>query len=348
MIKKILLSLLFTSSIGTLQAAPQGNFFMKQPQHIFVNNRILAKVNGNAISVIDVMKKMDMFFYKDFPQYANSVEARFEFYKVSWERVLQELIEKELIKADAKEVNLPISQGDIRQEMETLFGPNIIVNLDRAGLSYDEANEMIKEDLLIKRMIMARVNSKVMRNITPKMIRDYYIEWAKENEKPDEWSYYVISIRGNDSEANAKIANKAHDLLVSTNLSLDQLTERLPTDETVKCTVSKEFKHTPSQASSDYKAILEKLKPQTYSQPIAQKSRASNSEVYRIFFLKEAIEGGAPPFSQVENKLKDVLTGKEMQTENIAYLNRLHDHFKIHMEDIKKEIPDDFKPFTIK
>ncbi len=348
MIKKIFFILLITSSIGSLQAAPARNLFMKQPQHILVNNRILAKVNGNAISVIDVMKKMDLFFYRDFPQYANSVEARFEFYKVSWERVLQELIEKELIKADAKEVNLPISQGDIRQEMESLFGPNIIINLDKAGLSYDEATEMIKEDLLIRRMVMARVNAKVMRTVTPKLIRDYYVEWAIENAKPDEWTYHVISIRGKDSKANAKVANKAYDLLVSSNVPLEQLTENLPEDESVKCSVSKEFQHAPDQVSSAYKTILDKLEPQTYSQPIAQKSRASNSEVYRIFFLKEAIEGGAPSFPTVENKLKDILTSREMQKENLAYLTRLHDHFKVHMEDIKNDIPNDFQPFTIK
>src|SRR5262245_8170025 len=92
---------------------------------IIINNRILAKVNGKAISAFDVMKKMDMLFYRQYPEYTAIPQARLQFYQVSWKRVLQELIDKELILADAEESKLQVSAGDIRQEMELLLGPNI-------------------------------------------------------------------------------------------------------------------------------------------------------------------------------------------------------------------------------
>ena len=36
----------------------------EEPENIIVHNRILAKVNGKTISVIDVMKKMDLFLQR--------------------------------------------------------------------------------------------------------------------------------------------------------------------------------------------------------------------------------------------------------------------------------------------
>jgi hypothetical protein len=349
MIKNILYSTLIISvSASQLVAASPNNFFLSQPKHIFVNNRILAKVNGEPISVIDVMKKMDMVFYREFPQYANSEEARFQFYEISWKRVLQELIDKELIKADAAEVKLPITQGDIRQEIENMFGPNIIANLDKAGLSYEEASAMIKEDILIKRMMAGRVNSKVIRSVTPVMVRDFYKTWAKENEKPDQLVYQVISVRGKDKESCEAIANTVHLLLKDKAIPIAQLKGHLSDEESECCSISDEYTHTAKEISEAYFKILNDLKPGIYSAPIAQKSRAANSEIYRIFYLKEIKNEGVPSYQIVENRLKDHLIDKEILKEQTAYLERLHKHFNVHVDDILKGIPDDFQPFALK
>src|SRR5665647_2210950 len=83
---------------------------------IFVNNRILARVNGKPISAYDVMKKMDIIFFKQFPEYMSSTEARFQFYTYNWAHELEEMVTKELILADAKESKVEVSGGDLRQE----------------------------------------------------------------------------------------------------------------------------------------------------------------------------------------------------------------------------------------
>lgn len=109
-------------------------------QEVFVNNRILAKVNGKAISVIDVMKKMDMLFYRQFPEYTYLLHQHaFNFIMSIGNMFSDDLIDKEVILADAEEHKMPLTNGSIRQEMELLFGPNIIANLDKIGMSYDEA-----------------------------------------------------------------------------------------------------------------------------------------------------------------------------------------------------------------
>src|SRR5262249_17801417 len=144
--------------------------------HIVVNNRILARINEKAISVVDLMKKLDVLFYREFPQYTSSKVARYQFYQANWKNVLQELIDKELILADAEENKLPISSGDVRQEMEQLFGPNIIANLDKVGLSFDDAWKIVQGDITIRRMMYMRVNAKAMRQVTPQDVWAAYEE----------------------------------------------------------------------------------------------------------------------------------------------------------------------------
>ncbi|MBA3815063.1 MAG: SurA N-terminal domain-containing protein, partial [Parachlamydiaceae bacterium] len=130
--KYIFKSLLAFGSLCTplLLKADPFLFNTEQELQIVVNNRILAKVNGKAISVMDLMKKMDLLFYRQFPQYISSAQARYQFYQANWKHLLEEIIDKELILADAQDAKIPISAGDVRQEMEVLFGPNIISNLD--------------------------------------------------------------------------------------------------------------------------------------------------------------------------------------------------------------------------
>src|ERR1700730_13068687 len=103
MLKLISCVLCLMISLGALIAQDGILYGPEDNARIVVNNRILAKVNGKEISVFDVMKKMDMLFYRQFPEYTSSMQARFQFYQVSWKRVLQDLIDKELIMADAEE-----------------------------------------------------------------------------------------------------------------------------------------------------------------------------------------------------------------------------------------------------
>ena len=44
----------------------------------------------------------------------------------------------------------------------------------------------------------------------------------------------------------------------------------------------------------------------------------------RIFYLKGIESGGAKPFSEVQNHLKDLIIEKEIGKEQTAYLERLH------------------------
>lgn len=316
-----------------------------QIDHVTVNNRVLAKVNGKAISVIDLMKKMDILFYREFPQYTSIPEARFQFYEANWKHMLQELIDKELILADAEENKLPVSSGDVRQEMERLFGPNIIENLDKIGMTFDEACKIIQGDILLHRMLYIRVNAKAMRQITPGDIRAFYEEYAKTNIIPIKWDYQVISIRDKDSSASATASNIAYKYLREEKLPITEISEKIKGLSVAKgsqITVSDLYSQSEKEISKEYKDILQKMAPGDYSKPIIQKSK-DNSVVFRIFYLKDMNPGGAPPFKEIENKIKENLIQKEVGEKSQVYLQKLRKHF-----DIQEMIPEGFEPFELK
>lgn len=349
------LTLLILLSLATIngEAALSDPFFFgkEDKAHIEVNNRVLAYVNHKAITVLDVMKKMDILFLKQFPEYTSSPQARIQYYQVNWKHFLQELIDKELILADAEENKMVVSTGDVRQEMETLFGPNIIENLDKIGLQFDEAFKIVQGDITIRRMMMARVNSKAMRGITPQVIREAYEQFSKNNVKKEEWHYQVITIRNADPTLGAETAQIAFKMLTEDNVPLDTIAatvkEKTPTLKS-SINLSEDMFQAENELNETIKSAISTLTPGSYSKPIPQKSRTDKSTVFRIVFLKEKIPGGAVPYSEIEMQLKNELYENAIGNESVAYLSKLRQHYAIHENYIQDMVPDSFQPFSLK
>lgn len=323
-------------------------FNSDEAKKIEINNRILAKVNGKAISVYDVMKKMDMLFYRAFPEYTSSVVYRYQFYQAQWKRVLQDLIDKELIMADAEESKLQVSNGDIRQDMESTFGPNIIANLDKVGLSFDEAWKMVHSEIVIKRMLYIKAQSKALKQVTPQIVRTAYDEHSKEMVVPDTWTYVVITIRDADSEKGKASAQQVYKLLTDEHIALNDLHDNIKTlTPSSKISVSEEMIHTEKEISPAYKEVLGRMTSGSYSEPLAQKSRADNATVYRLFFLKTFREGGIPPFAEISNDLKQRLIEYIAEKEIDAYIKKLRKHFDVQESHLDQVSQDEFEPFHL-
>lgn len=349
----ILFTLILTSFTSLAFAAREPFLFgMEEPsQHILLNNRILAIVNGKPISVVDVMKKMDVLFYKQYPQYTSNNAARFQFYKINWKKIVQDLIDKELILADAQEAKVKVTSGEIRKEMESTFGPNIIINLDKAGITFDDAWKMMEDDILLRRMVGFRAQLKAIKRITPQVVKTAYEEFAKNNVQPEKWDYQVIAIRDVNPEKGAEQANLVYQRLIDGTTPSEELPKVLEAldgiESTTKITVSELFSHEEKELSPAYKAVLTTLNTNSYSSPITQKSK-DKSTVFRIFYLKERTPGGAPLFSAIGNKIKYQLLEEAIEEETIAYFERLRKHYHVHENGFQDLIAEGFEPFILK
>lgn len=346
---------LCTGPIYGATPTPAAQMLFDKPRDaaIIVNNRILAKVNGKPISVVDLMKQMDLVFYRQYAEYALVAEARLQFYQASWKKVLKETIDKELILAEAEEKKIPVSAGDVRQEMEEQLGPNIIETLDKAGITMSEARAMVKADITMRRMTSYLLYTKALKNATPEAIRQAYDKYSKDekNQLPSIWDYQVISVRHPSKEKGAFVAKHIYALIALNppTSSLADVVKNIPLDDPeAAVNVSETFHTDPKEISPAYKQVLETLAINTYSQPVEQKGKSDKSVIHRIFYLKAKNEGGAPPFNQVASQIKDQLISMAMEKETEVYLQGLRKKYGISEQHLKEMVPDNFTPFTLR
>lgn len=313
---------------------------------LLVQPRILAHVNGKAITVVDLMHKMDLAFYEKYPEYADSVTFRYQFYQMSWKYVLQDLIDQELMLADAEELKIELSRGDIRKEMERLFGPNVVANVQKAGLQYDEAIALVRADMLIQRLLYFKVHTPSLRFATPKEVQVAYEEYQKTNQLPAELTYRVVSVRSQDPQRAQDVVASVYERLTQ-GASIDDVVCQMKDEENVQVSAGGEEKRIEGDLSSQYREPLMKLQAGSYSPPVTQESRKRGETLWRVFYLSHLRPAGAPPLAEVETELKEKLLGEANQRLTGEYLKNLRTRYRVEEIQDYKKVPEEFQPFQM-
>ena len=310
---------------------------------IIVQNAILAKVNGTTISMMDVKKKMDLVFHQRYPLLVKTHQARYQFYAESWRSVLMELIDHQLILADAVEKEVKLTDGEVREAMEERFGPNVMLTLDQIGLTYEDAWKMMKEEILVQRMTWWFVHAKAISQVTPHDIRQSFRLYLADHPPYQEWKYRVISIRGEHPE---EIAEKTIHLCNASGFSPETLVESLQAiDPTIQ--VSSEFIATDPDLSQAHREALAPLSPGEYSAPKLQISRVDHQTVARIFYLSEKIDHPAPQFKDLSHTLRNELIQQAVAQTSTTYMDKLRKHYGFDAAHLKEYIPEDLHPFSL-
>jgi hypothetical protein len=321
-------------------------------KRITVNNRVLATVNGQAISVIDLKKKMDMILYQSFPQYLDIPEARFEFYSKHWREVFSDLIDRELMIADSEEKKFPVSSGDVREELEEIFGPDVMLNLDNAGLTLDEAWKMVKADITIRRMLYYQVRMRATPQITPSEVRKAYEEACKTMSAQKECVWRCITFKSSDTTQATNYAQNVRAFLTENKTDLDSLESVLEKhnlkDPQVQILISQPFRQKQSELSTSLQELLLSMQEGTYSPLQLQSSRSEATPVVRIYYVQELKSEKPPTLQEIEPELREAITEELVAKKTAQYLEELRTHFHLSKEQIEKELPLNFQPFVLK
>lgn len=343
MLKYYLLSFLFLSSF--LQASIASS--MIDSQEITVRNRILTTINGKTISVLDVMKEMDVFLSQYYPQYLDSKPARFQFYTMQWRPTLQRMVDQELMMADAESREVKATEAEIREEIHNRYGPNVIATLDKLGITYEEAKEMVHRDLVVQKIQWLRVTSKVLAKVTTEMTKNAYIDYLEKNPPKETWTYQFLTLRYDSVDTALSLAEQIKSLQEAAgkvlSVAVDLFKEKLPEAEWSHLALSAEVQTDDKELSAAHRDVLKKLSPQMWSDPIVQQSR-DGSQVVRIFHLKDHTRQETPAFETVANGLKQELLNKYADAEMNVYLSRLHQRFGYSPDSL--DIPPHFEPFS--
>lgn len=320
---------LATSLIAAPLPPPEGGF-------VGVQNAVLTEVNGHPITVLDVMKKMDLMFLRNYPEYEHSAQARYEFYKSGWRSVLQEMIDGELILFHAEEKELPITDGDVREEMERRYGPNISATLDKINLSYDEAWKVVRQEIIVERMLWIFAQNRALQLVTPDAIRDAYAGFIKQNPPYTELRYRVLTLAEGADGAS----------LFARLSQLGESPEALSPEQLAPAQLSAEYAVKFEALSEAHKAALAPLEVGKYSAPITQSSRTASKPVTRIFYLAAREEHPAPPFEELSPRLRNHLTNQAVNKCSNEYIAKLRTRFGYDPNTLKQTVPDNLEPFT--
>ena len=346
--KKILLALFCCTAAFSAHAEIAPPLEDENSADLIIHNRILAKVNEKIISVIDVMKRMDLFLQKNYPHLANSKMARYQFYSSQWRDYLSQMIDTELMLVDAEKLELKVAEAEVREEILNRFGPNIMPTLDKLGVTYDEARKMILDEMIVQRMVWFRVNSKALNSVNSKDVKDAYNQYCIENPEMQEWDYQVLSIRSPNKTSSELLASRAFELM-NTHLNLASVSEQLGTpDEATTISISQEIKADEKNISASHREVLETLAVNTFSKPVPQVSRVDNSVVYRIFHLKKHSKKEVTPFEKMAERLKEELLQQAAAKENAQYIVKLRERLGYDEKNMVETLPSDFQPFVLR
>jgi len=336
-------------SLLTISCSAFANDFSYTPgqdQNIEIENRVLLKINNKAITVMDIVHKMDLLFYRQYPQFSGSEAARYQFYTASWQTILQMVIDEELMLADAEEKKVDVSDGELRQEMEHLFGPEVVFTLDRINLTFDDASDMVRRELIVQKMNGAFVNMRAMADIHPKKIRESFQKRVAETVPENLWKYQYISIRG---ETRALVEQVANDLFLQlqSKKNIEKVVESVQEVKGVVVRLSEPSERLENDLSLVHLKELKKLDVGQISMPTMQTSK-SKSSVYRIFALHGFEEGRLPTLAEVENEIKQQLMQEAMVHHAELYKNKLREHYGMTEKYLAGQISEELQPFAMR
>jgi len=301
---------------------------------------------------MDVKKKLDVAFHQSYPQLADSVQARFQFYQNSWRHACLELIDHELILADAEDREIKVTDGEVREELENRFGPNVMITLDKIGISYSEAWKMTRNEMTVQRMMWYFIHSKALQAVTPQDIRQEYRRYLKENPPYQELTYRVISVRADEPQESRVLAEKAYTKLSESHQSPEEIEAQLKEmAEAYKggfIAISPEYTANHLKLSDAHKLALSQLTEGEYGKPVVQISRVENKTISRIFYLSRKKDFPAPPFEELAVKLKGELIQKAVAAESDRYIMKLRNHYGYDADHLRESLPDNLTPFSLR
>ncbi len=323
-------------------------------KQINYHNRPLIKINSKTISLVDVLKRMDYQILRQAPNILEDAEARYHYYSQNWRAAFNDLIEQELILIDSEPLKIAISESDIRSELENSFGINLILKLDKIGITLEEAKKMAEKDIIVRQMLWFKAYSKAFQVITPELIKTAYADNLKKellNQK-EEWCYQILTVKSKDLEKGEKIAEQAYSLLRRPDSILANIPEILKStlsniSTDIDIAVSKEMVVDSQSISATHHEVLSQLTENQYSRPICQQLRNSKESVHRIFYLKKHSKQQPQTFDQLAPVIKEKLLQFAADKEKKQYVDSLKLKFSISEHEISEVIPKDYEPFAL-
>ena len=185
-----------------------------KPDNQLEVNSVLASVNGEPISLWDVLPATRQQEYQAYAAYSG--DRLYEVIRQIRRKTVDDLIDRKLLIADYRDKPFEISNQEIEAELDNIAErmgyrarSEFIREAREAGSSLEKIRKNVEESLIVQLMIFRRIH--VAENVTPKEIYEYYKAHSEEFVKPEtiELGLLLLSPDRKDLEAvTAEISKK--------------------------------------------------------------------------------------------------------------------------------------------
>ncbi len=278
-----------------------------------ITNAIVAVVNDEIITLNNVNREAQ-------PAFADSEKKSGlnESEKINIRRsVLDRLIEKKLTDQKIKELNIKVSEEEIRQAILDVRKQNnissheaLVVALTAQGLSFEQYRSQLKEQIEKLKLVSMEVRAKV--HVGEGEMRDYYTaNLAKYSEEESFRARHIFFKKGEKATSEQIIRAKVTALAVLANAREGKDFAELAKNFSEDPAASKDggdlgtFKKGDMQP--DLEAAILSLKPGEIS------SLVSTTIGYHIIKLESRSAGTAKPFESVKGEIEEILYRKKSE-----------------------------------
>ncbi|HET6421096.1 MAG TPA: peptidylprolyl isomerase [Geobacteraceae bacterium] len=231
------------------------------------------------------------------------------------EAALNSLINQKLIAMKIKELDIKVSDDEVKQAMEDVKRQNnisqetLVEALKNQGISFEEYKSQLREQLEKLRLISMEVRSKIQ--ISEKDIRDYYTTNPEKFEKEEIYHARLITLNipADATEAEKKRIRDSISSIYAeakSGKNFEELARKYSQDPSAKDGGDLgAFKK--GEMLPEFDNVLAKLKPGEISEPFATQSGI------HVVKLESRSHGELKPFENVKGEIADLLYKKKSE-----------------------------------
>ena len=287
---------------------------------VVVKDRI-ATVNGSPISVEELNREVENIKMRlaSSGQQLNRAQVM-----ALRERVLENLINRELLFQESKKKGIKVSKKELEAKMKEVRGrfpseDQFKAALKRTGMSEDLIRSQLERALAIEKYIEVTFGSKV--NVTQKEAKEFYQEHAKQFMEPEQVraSHILIKIPSGADKAQREKALK----------KIKEIQEKAKKGEDF-AELAKKYSDGPSaQRGGDLGFFPRGRMVKAFEDAAFSLETGKISEIvetqfgYHIIKVTEKKEAGKIPFEKIKDRLVEFLKDQEVRKQVVAHLNTL-------------------------
>ncbi len=273
-------------------------------------DRIVAIVNEEPVTSFEVEKEQ-----ANMTKASEKDPSILDKKAVSSQAALNSIINRKLIAMKIKELDIKVSDDEVKQAIEDVKKQNnisqeILVDaLKNQGISFEEYRSQIREQLERLRLVSMEVRSKIQ--ITDKDIRDYYNTNPEKFEKEEIYHARLITLNV-PADASESEKKRLRDSISSiyaeakSGKNFEELARKYSQDPSAKDGGDLgAFKK--GDMLPEFDNVLAKIKPGEISEPFATQSGL------HIVKLESRSHGELQPFDKVKGDIADLLFKKKSE-----------------------------------